>query len=1090
MTKTVQAKWGIELGDRAMAYAPWPIDQQGEYRPPGADELRGTYGASGEAVEETLRYFEACGGDTGALIRLLNEHAFDGHFAVDRDFLLSRHHWYTNEFYFYFIMYTKKVMNDYTWHFSLGDDVQLSMYHLIYEKGFLDFVPYGENGGDVTNSIFCSAIDHYSAAGYDFSDFFTWADSLARHKTDLSYKIDVSHLDSYWLCGEFMAYLICFVMVIVNKNDIAELVYDCFDSYVLQGFSYIPASMLDKVIKLFIKKSSSQFSVEMKYRNRHSIDFSLRLIAGKWLSSGIYETSYYYISYQLISAAFQLIIKKLLKLEKLPLVKGFRGLYSSVCSFTIQWEKGISSFPYLPLFVANLSALALLLVNQFFQQGMAAPIILFFLPLNVILLLARRLRIESQKRRILDEHIEKSIDDRLKGLARAEGLSLELMREKKILEQKVKDRTAELAQANDKLKELYKIKTDFFANISHELRTPLTLLLGPLDAIRTGEYGRMLSKDNRIFSMMHFHASQLLKLINNLLDFTKIESNELTINKKRTDITGMVKLYASVIKPYVEGRGISIAFNNNAVTPADTEGRVVAWVDRDLLEKAIFNLLSNAVKFTPAGGTIILQVDKHDDTFAIAVKDSGIGIPQEKLEAVFRRFVQLDGSATGQYVGTGIGLALTKEIVDALGGRVTVASQPGKGSVFTIILPYGRAAVSDDGMEPIELAAVQPPSLAVEFIQDSRSIPPEQHTVNRGQSNTPGKKKILIVEDSSDMRVFLTSLLENEYHIIPAVNAEEGLLKAEHHQPDLILLDVMLPGMDGFELTLRIKARTDLGGIPVVLLTAMADFSGKLTGFEKGADDYIVKPFNALELRARIHALLEMKALRDRIVRQRDSMHRQKQRLKAALKQKEKAWRQLKIREKRFHEMADQLPTVIVEIDGDSHITYLNKIGRALLELTPREVSGRPSLVDFIDPEDRERFIRDQKSIRRPGLSRLYEYRFRSKRQTNFFGLFRSALFRTVEDGPGMRAIITEVRHYLDLVLMPENLFYEKYRISPREKDVFEYILKGYRNKEIAEKLFISERTVKKHMAGILEKTGCERRRDVIKLVREFEKTR
>jgi PAS domain S-box-containing protein len=1088
--ETVDEKWGIDLRGRTMVYAPWPINHRGEYRSPSEEEIRKVYGVSGEAVEETLRYFEECGGDTDALVRLLNEHAVDDRFVIDRDSLLARHRWYTNEYYFYFIMFTKSVMNDYSWYFTIGGNVQLSKYHKIYEKGFLEYVPYGENEGDVTNSIFYSAIDHYAAAGYDFTDFFAWTDSLTRYTTDLNYKNDVSNLDSYWLCGEFMAFLISFLMVIVNKNDVPELVHDCFDSYALQGFSYIPESMLDKAITLFIKKSSSLYDVEMKYRNKHSIDFSLRVVAGRFLRSGIYEASNYHITYLLISAAFQEIIKKLLKLNELPLVKDFKGLHSSICSFTIQWKKGIPSFPYLLLFVANLSALALLILNQFFQRGMAAPIILFFLPLNVILILIRRLHIELQRRKILDEHIEKNIEDKVKGLAKTEELSQELMREKKILEQKVKDRTAELARANEKLKELYKAKTDFFANISHELRTPLTLLLGPIESIQAGEYGRLLSKDNRVFSMMHFNGSKLLKLINNLLDITKIEAHKLTINKKKTDIAGLVRFYASMIKPYVEGRGISIAFNNNAISPADPDGSIVAWVDRDLLEKAIFNLLSNAVKFTPGGGAIILQVDKNDDSFAVSVKDSGLGIPNDKLEAIFERFVQLDGSSSRKYEGTGIGLALTKEIIDALGGRVTVASKPGEGSVFTLILPCGDPENVDAGKETIEAPTVKNAYMAAEFAQHPQPTSSEKRIGKHERGDDPDKKKILIVEDASDMQVFLGSLLEKEYTVILAGNGEEGLLKAEQDQPDLILLDVMMPGMDGYEMTRRIKARMDLNGIPVVLLTAKADFSMKLTGFEKGADDYIVKPFNTLELRARIKALLEMKALRDRIVRQRDKVRQQQQRLRAALKQKETAWRQLKIREKRFHEMAEHLPTVIVETDQESKITYLNKIGRALLELTPREVSGRPSFIDFIDPEDKERFRRDQKAIQRQSLSTLYEYRFTSKRHNTFFGLFKSASLQNEESGPALRAIITEVRHYLDLMLMPEDHFYKKYRISPREKEVLEFILKGYRNKEIGEKLFISERTVKKHMANILEKTDCARRRDLITFVRESEKSR
>jgi PAS domain S-box-containing protein len=1082
----VSEKWGIDLLGRKMRYEPWPVTIEGEYRQPREEEIEHVFGVSGEAIEETLLYFEECGGDSEKLIRMLNDHVTDNRFCVNREMLIDPGRFYTNEYYFYFIMFTKRIMNDYGWHFSKGEEIQLSRYHKLYELGFIENIPYGENKGYVTNSVFYAVIKHYSSEGFDFTDFLDWAEAIARHKTNISYKNYVYKLDTYWLEGEFFTYIFHFLMIILNKNSILEMATVCFDSFFLASFSYVPESMLIKMLHYFSKKSSRFHDMELKYTKNNAVYFMMKHQKNTPSLSREYQASSYIIGNWLIIAAFMQIIKKLLKLDELPEVKNIEGIYSNICSFTIQWKKRILTIPYLPLLVSSLASAALLCIDRSYHTGFLVPVILISFFADVLLIVLRRLKIERQKVRIASGHIEKIIEDNNSRLEKAEELSLELMHEKKILEQRVVERTARLAEVNEKLKVLDRAKNDFFANISHELRTPLTLMIGPIESIISGQYGSSLSKDDSLFAMMHFNGSKLLKLINNLLDFAKIEANKMTVKNRKTDIVSLAKFYVSMIKPYVESNGLSIAFNNNSFSASDPDGSIVAWVDRDLLEKAVFNLLSNAVKFTPTGGNIILQLDRNSDSFSIAVKDTGIGIAQDKLTLIFERFIQIDGSSSRKYEGTGIGLPLTKEIIAILGGTITVDSKPGVGSIFTIRLPYGKAdpASADD---QIEEPGLHTATIRAEFGQ-TRKL--ERSSRSHAETGSKQKQKtVLIVEDSSDMQTFLRSLLEKDYSLILAGNGNEGLAKAEANHPDLILADVMMPEMDGYEMTQRIKSQPDLRGIPVVLLTAKADPFMKLEGFDKGADDYVIKPFNADELRARIKAHLEMKSLRDRVARQRDKLQEQQRRIESAIRQKEAAWKIVEEREKRFHEMAEYLPAAIVELDNESNITYVNKIGHELFELTQAEASRKPSFTNLIEPGDRDRFARELGTIAESGNSRLFELRFKTMGNNSFFGLFKFAVLNDENKRTGIRALVTEVRHYLDLVLMPDDRFYEKYGISSREKEVFEYVLKGFANKDTGEKLFISERTVKKHIASILEKTDCARRRDLINLVRESGKS-
>ncbi|MDY6933935.1 MAG: ATP-binding protein [Spirochaetota bacterium] len=437
------------------------------------------------------------------------------------------------------------------------------------------------------------------------------------------------------------------------------------------------------------------------------------------------------------------------------------------------------------------------------------------------------------------------------------------------LEKKVAERTSELAEANKKLKDLDIAKTNFFANISHELRTPLTLILSPIEAIIQGDYGNNLKNDDDILNSVYENGIRLLKLINNLLDFSKIEAGKMSLKRRKSDISKLIRHYSSSVISTAENIGLTIKFVDN------TDG-VITWVDQNLFEKAVFNLISNALKFTPAGGLIDVQLDGNKDKFNISIKDTGIGIPRDKLNTIFERFSQVDSSLSRQYSGTGIGLSFAKEIIELHKGTIEVESELGKGSVFTISMPIlnspdidhndssdGNGSFISNNNHNI-IGEINP-----YLWEDRGDVMGSPSLIKDDKAYQPKKKRtILIVDDSLDMLKFLHTLLNREYNVFSAINGKEALQKLSKGdlKPDLVIADIMMPEMDGYELTEAIRSISRLEGLPIILLTAKADIPMKVKGIKKGANDYIVKPFNPKELLARVDSQIELKILRDRLI--------------------------------------------------------------------------------------------------------------------------------------------------------------------------------------------------------------------------------
>ncbi len=378
------------------------------------------------------------------------------------------------------------------------------------------------------------------------------------------------------------------------------------------------------------------------------------------------------------------------------------------------------------------------------------------------------------------------------------------------------------------LRELDEMKTRFFSNITHEFRTPLTLILGPA--------GQMLEeprqeKDNKRLSLMERNARQLLRLINQLLDLSKLEAGTTKIDAAWGDLVDFTESLTDTFQLAAEDKNVTLEFGNRL-------GNRYYWFDHEKLERILTNLLSNAVKFANEGGRIGVTLSAPDaEAVGITVGNTGAGIPDAQLNRVFDRFYQADGQP-GYREGTGIGLAIVKELVDLQGGSVSVkSSTDGFDTVFTLTMPYRR----DESRHLSEGV--------ISKVNEHGAADHEAHSA-----------KILLVEDNAGLAEFVSDSLAESYRFYHAPNGEEGLAMAAEIMPDLIISDVMMPVMDGYDFCKHIKSNLETSHIPVVLLTAKSALESRVEGLELGADDYITKPFHLPELRLRIRNLLDRQA--------------------------------------------------------------------------------------------------------------------------------------------------------------------------------------------------------------------------------------
>jgi PAS domain S-box-containing protein len=473
----------------------------------------------------------------------------------------------------------------------------------------------------------------------------------------------------------------------------------------------------------------------------------------------------------------------------------------------------------------------------------------------------------------------------------------------------------EIARQREELAQLDRLKTQFFANISHEFRTPLTLMMGPLEDM----LAERTEPDQRL-ELAHRNSLRLLKMVNTLLDFSRIEAGRIDASYESTDLATLTVELASNFRSAIERAGMTLSVDCEPLPEP-------VHVDREMWEKIVLNLLSNAFKFTFEGG-IGVSLRVAGSAAELEVSDSGTGIPPEDLTKVFERFHRVKGARGRSFEGSGIGLALVQELARLHCGTVTVRSESGRGSTFTVRIPLGKDHLPAERIQAARSLA-STGVRADAFVQEAlRWLPdaPGEPVKAGGTSRPATAQRILLADDNADLRAYVRRLLEVSYEVEVVEDGVAALEAARARPPDMIISDVMMPKLDGFGLIRELRADPALATIPVMVLSARAGEEARLEGLSHGADDYLVKPFSARDLLGRVAAALNSEGIRQRVLEQ----------------------------ERRFRTFVQASSDLVYSMSPDwSEMRYLQ--GRNFIADTPQP--NRSWLDAYIDPDDHERVL-------------------------------------------------------------------------------------------------------------------------------------
>ena len=476
------------------------------------------------------------------------------------------------------------------------------------------------------------------------------------------------------------------------------------------------------------------------------------------------------------------------------------------------------------------------------------------------------------------------------------------------------------------LAEIDRAKTLFFSNVSHEFRTPLTLLLGPVEDL----LARLDERDQATrepLEVIHRNALRLLKLVNSLLDFARIEAGRVRAEYVPTDLGRLTADLASSFRAATERAGLRLSVDCQSLAEP-------AYVDRDMWEKIVLNLLSNAFKYT-FDGEIGITLRQQGRTVALEIRDTGVGIPETELPRLFERFHRVEGTRARTHEGSGIGLALVQELVRLHGGTIKVESVVDRGSTFTVTIPLGVDHLPKDRVAPAPSEAST--SLgATAFVEEALRWIPETDLTRPGLApvSSPdlvGVPRILVADDNADMREYVQRLLSQYYNVETVADGQEALAAVHAHRPDLVVADVMMPNLDGFGLLRSLRENPATSTLPIILLSARAGEESRVEGLNAGADDYLIKPFGAREMLARVGATLELSRVRrdtEKVIR--DAMLREQ----IARSEAEAAHQWL-------HDLFMQAPALICILRGPEHVyelanpLYLQLVGN-------RHILGKP----------------------------------------------------------------------------------------------------------------------------------------------------
>jgi signal transduction histidine kinase len=416
----------------------------------------------------------------------------------------------------------------------------------------------------------------------------------------------------------------------------------------------------------------------------------------------------------------------------------------------------------------------------------------------------------------------------------------------------LESKNQELEALYQKLKESEELRSQFFTNVSHELRTPLALILGPIEKLLAE--GPLTDTQRQELDVVERNANLLLKQVNDLLDTAKFESGQLAAQTRRGDLAQLVRTAAGYFTSVAGERRVELTVDVPEALPAD--------FDAEKLQRVLLNLLSNAFKFVPEGGRIHATLQRDGARAVLTVDDTGPGVKPELREVIFERFRQGDGGPSRRFGGTGLGLTIARSFVELHGGTLQAGESPLGGARFTLVLPLLASGAPVGG--PIPTDPVQLEAAARQSVEALRTVPQTAPAPSHGPHRHVG----LVVEDNPDMRQFIASTLATEMQVLTAENGREGLETARALRPDVVISDLMMPTMTGAELVRELRKDRNLDAVPVLLLTAKADAALKVQLLREGAQDYLTKPFQAEELRARVRNLVATKRARETLQRE------------------------------------------------------------------------------------------------------------------------------------------------------------------------------------------------------------------------------
>ena len=526
-------------------------------------------------------------------------------------------------------------------------------------------------------------------------------------------------------------------------------------------------------------------------------------------------------------------------------------------------------------------------------------------------------------------------------------------------------------QRAEALAELDRAKTTFFSNVSHEFRTPLTLMLGPLEEVEKEASERLSPERQALLVTVHRNGLRLLKLVNTLLDFSRIEAGRVQASYQPTDLAHFTREIASAFDSAMQSAGLRFTVECQPVAEP-------VYVDRDMWEKIVLNLLSNAYKFT-FEGEVALTLKEVDGFVELEVRDTGVGIPEEHRGQVFERFHRIESTQARTYEGTGIGLALVQELVKLHGGSVRVESAVGGGSTFVVTIPVGKEHLPAERLQAAQTLAsttIRAETLVEELrrwsggelgVAVEGATPDKQPSfASPPESRATGKRELIVVaDDNADMRQYLARLLSGRYEVHAVADGRQALEATQRLRPALVLADVMMPHLDGFGLLRAIRDDSALAGTPVVLVSARAGEESRVEGLEADADDYLIKPFAARELLARVAANVKMASLRretaEREERMRSEAELEREKLRSSeerLAETSRLYGELQQADAELQlqvQLLQQLPVSAWTLKPDGTPDFVNRVWLEFAGQTLDFVRSNPEAwMTAVHPEDRE----------------------------------------------------------------------------------------------------------------------------------------